>query len=105
MIINKSGIFIRPSVGSLRVMGRATQGVRLINLKESDEIAAVSKIDVEEDVPEEAVISGNTESHVPIVNDEIDKSDQLLHQPENDEENNEDDKKIVNPGDNGKDIV
>ena len=44
MIINKSGIAIRMEVNSLRVMGRATQGVRLINLKENDSIAAVAKV-------------------------------------------------------------
>jgi len=44
MIINKSGIIIRLSVSSLRVMGRATQGVRLINLSDNDSIAAVAKI-------------------------------------------------------------
>ncbi|MGB1040247.1 MAG: DNA gyrase subunit A [Flavobacteriales bacterium] len=44
MIINKSGIAIRLKVSGLRVMGRATQGVRLINLKGNDKIAAVAKI-------------------------------------------------------------
>ena len=44
MIINKSGIAIRLKVSGLRVMGRATQGVRLINLKGKDGIAAVAKI-------------------------------------------------------------
>ena len=44
MIINRSGIAIRLGVESLRVMGRATQGVRLINLKEDDSIAAVAKV-------------------------------------------------------------
>ncbi len=55
MIINKSGIAIRLSVEDLRVMGRATQGVRLINLKGKDSIAAVAKVmhdedDIDEDV-------------------------------------------------------
>jgi len=45
MIINKSGIAIRIPVSALRVMGRATQGVRLINLKDDDEIAAVAKVE------------------------------------------------------------
>ena len=49
MIINKSGITIRMSVEELRVMGRATQGVRLINLKGNDEIAAVAKVEISED--------------------------------------------------------
>jgi DNA gyrase subunit A len=44
MIINKSGIAIRMEVNDLRVMGRATQGVKLINLKENDSIAAVAKV-------------------------------------------------------------
>jgi len=44
MIINKSGITIRMAVADLRVMGRATQGVKLINIKESDSIAAVAKV-------------------------------------------------------------
>ena len=49
MIINKSGIAIRLEVASLRVMGRATQGVKLINLKEKDSIAAVAKVVHEEE--------------------------------------------------------
>lgn len=44
MIINKSGIIIRLAIAELRVMGRATQGVRLINLKDNDAIAAVAKV-------------------------------------------------------------
>ncbi len=44
MIINKSGIAIRMEVNTLRVMGRATQGVRLINIKNNDSIAAVAKV-------------------------------------------------------------
>ncbi len=53
MIINKRGITIRMRVSSLRVMGRATQGVRLINLKGNDAIAAVAKVEVSEEVEEE----------------------------------------------------
>ena len=44
MIINKSGIAIRMEVNDLRVMGRATQGVKLINIKKNDSIAAVAKV-------------------------------------------------------------
>ena len=58
MIINRSGIVIRIVVSQLRVMGRATQGVRLINLKGNDEIASVARIEHEDDEVEE------TESHV-----------------------------------------
>ena len=49
MIINKSGIAIRMEVNSLRVMGRATQGVKLINLKDDDSIAAVAKVVLDDD--------------------------------------------------------
>jgi DNA gyrase subunit A len=54
MIINRSGLIIRLAVSSLRVMGRATQGVRLININEGDSIAAVAKVEVEEEVPEDS---------------------------------------------------
>lgn len=52
MIINKSGIVIRIAMSELRVMGRATQGVRLINLKGDDKIASVTKVEHEEELPE-----------------------------------------------------
>ena len=53
MIINKSGIAIRMDVADLRVMGRATQGVKLINLKGTDTIAAVAKVmKDDEEIPE-----------------------------------------------------
>ncbi len=75
MIINKSGIAIRTSVDSLRVMGRATQGVRLINLKGNDSIAAVAKVmNEEEDVEdvsdqEELDMTGDNEDGTTIAND------------------------------------
>src|SRR5690606_25520868 len=53
MIINKSGIVIRIAVSELRVMGRATQGVRLISLKGDDEIASVTKVEHEDEENEE----------------------------------------------------
>ena len=56
MIINKSGIAIRMGVDDLRTMGRATQGVRLINLKDNDSIAAVAKVMKDEDNLEEVNI-------------------------------------------------
>ena len=72
MIINKSGIAIRLSVKELRVMGRATQGVKLINLKGKDSIAAVAKVMHEEDVIEldedgNPIISELDEDGNPIV--------------------------------------
>ncbi|PCH65812.1 MAG: DNA gyrase subunit A, partial [Bacteroidetes bacterium] len=67
MIINKSGIAIRMGCEGLRVMGRATQGVRLIKLNEDDEIAAVSKIEFHEtDMGEEEGEEG--ESNQPEMN-------------------------------------
>ena len=70
MIINKSGIVIRIVVSELRVMGRATQGVRLITLKGNDEIASVAKIEHEEEEEDiENVISeqatDNTDDNNP----------------------------------------
>jgi DNA gyrase subunit A len=57
MIINKSGIAIRMAVKDLRVMGRATQGVKLINLKGSDSIAAVAKVMHDEDEVEDVEVT------------------------------------------------
>ncbi len=59
MIINKSGITIRVSVKDIRIIGRATQGVRLINIREGDAIAAVCPVAGAEDAPEEE--GGQTE--------------------------------------------
>ena len=82
MIINRSGVIIRIAVADLRVMGRATQGVRLINLKKNDSIAAVAKVSVDEE--EEDVLEGievsdedaNTESNsTENESSEADKSD------------------------------
>jgi DNA gyrase subunit A len=58
MIINRSGILIRMAVADLRVMGRATQGVRLINIREGDAIASVARVEIEdegelENIPEQ----------------------------------------------------
>lgn len=74
MIINKSGILIRIAVDTLRVMGRATQGVRLINLRDNDEIAAVTKVkaehfeDDEEDLGEDSENVENVEGEENIDN-------------------------------------
>ena len=58
VIINKSGITIRLKVSGLRVMGRATQGVRLINLeKKNDQIASVCKVDTEPEVTDEESVA------------------------------------------------
>ncbi|MGV3762760.1 DNA gyrase subunit A [Parapedobacter sp.] len=60
MIINKSGIVIRIAASELRVMGRATQGVRLISLKGDDEIASITKVEREED---EFIEEGENQEH------------------------------------------
>lgn len=67
MIINKSGITIRMKVSDIRVMGRATQGVRLINLgKKNDQIASVCVVSSEED--DEETLDGN---NIEIINPEV----------------------------------
>ncbi|AYN02264.1 DNA gyrase subunit A [Chryseobacterium sp. 3008163] len=53
MIINKSGVAIRMNMNEMRVMGRNTQGVKMINLKKNDEIAAIAKVEMDKDVVEE----------------------------------------------------
>lgn len=73
MIINKSGIVIRIAVEELRVMGRATQGVRLINLKDNDEIASITKVDREEESDEEI---GNPETTEGFASEENTDSNQ-----------------------------
>lgn len=66
MIINKSGVAIRMNMDEMRVMGRNTQGVRLINLKKNDEIAAIAKVemdkDVAEEIEEEGIVADNQEN-------------------------------------------
>jgi len=59
MIINKSGLTIRLAIESLRTTGRATQGVKLINMRETDEIAAVTRVNHEEEVEEGEVDTTN----------------------------------------------
>ncbi len=61
MIINKSGLTIRMAVSDLRVMGRATQGVRLINIKGKDSIAAVAKVmqEDEDDIESDDLLDEN----------------------------------------------
>ena len=53
VIITTQGMVIRQGVTEIRVMGRNTQGVRVIRLKDSDKIADISKVIPEEDEPEE----------------------------------------------------
>ena len=80
MIINKSGIIIRMAVSDLRVMGRATQGVRLIKINEGDAIAAVTKVDVEEEGQE--LEESNTDAAVEDTEGDI-AIDSNIDEPEN----------------------
>ncbi len=74
VIINKSGIMIRMKVTDLRVMGRNTQGVRLINLeKKNDEIASVCKVQTQPEVDEDINID-DIENNVPEVDNEIENN-------------------------------
>jgi len=105
MIINKSGLTIRMAIEDLRVMGRATQGVRLINLKGKDSIAAVTKVmkdDVAEVVVDEDgnVIESAIERVKPdlevleddgtVEDDDDDDSDEVIEDEDDSEEESED---------------
>ncbi|MCB9359760.1 MAG: DNA gyrase subunit A [Flavobacteriales bacterium] len=81
MIINKSGIVIRLAVQSLRVMGRATQGVRLISLRNNDSIAAVAKVEHSEDEEEEVLLN---------------EDGTIMETPTDNEDNNENGKELDN---------
>ena len=61
MIINKSGITIRMAVSDIRVAGRATQGVKLINIREGDSIAAVCVVNKSEDKLQDSQSDADTE--------------------------------------------
>ena len=84
VIINKSGVTIRLKVSDLRVMGRATQGVKLINLeKRQDAISSVCKVDSEKIAEEITEEMNEIETSEPIVDDEItDVSTDELNQSE-----------------------
>jgi len=83
MIINKSGITIRLKVADCRIMGRATQGIRLINLeKRNDRIGSVCKVtteSLEDEIPEEEAegsIVSDQNVDVPDVQD-VDDSNEI----------------------------
>jgi DNA gyrase subunit A len=84
MIINKSGIAIRMDVAEIRVMGRATQGVRLINLKGKDSIAAIAKVEISSD---DADLEEFDEDGNPIPRAEVEDGDT----PETNEDNSSED--------------
>lgn len=64
MIINRSGLTIRLRISELRVTGRATQGVKLINLKKNDSIAAIANVESADDIQESNQIEGETNDTV-----------------------------------------
>jgi len=77
MIINKSGLAIRMSIENLRVMGRATQGVKLINLKGGDAIAAVAKV-----MQTEEIVENLDEAEAPDSNDEVSDGTTIVNDTE-----------------------
>ena len=92
MIINKSGIAIRFEVSSLRIMGRATQGVRLINLeKREDEIASICKVaseaQIEEEISEELAEASKEFNKIDGISDVV--SDYDVDENDEDLENND----------------
>ncbi len=106
MIINKSGLTIRMAIEDLRVMGRATQGVKLINLKGNDSIAAVAKVMKDEE--EEVVVDeeGNViqaeaiervkpvlevlEDEGPVEDDDEEEDEEIIDDESDDDSNDED---------------
>jgi DNA gyrase subunit A len=92
MIINKSGIAIRFEVSSLRIMGRATQGVRLINLeKREDEIASICKVaseaQIEDEISEELAEASKEFNKIDGISDVV--SDYDVDENDEDLENND----------------
>ena len=85
MIINKSGIVIRMAVSKLRVMGRATQGVKLIDLRGTDEIAAVTKVE-HEDEPEETEVPEPVDGSTPESTEVVEPVETPTEEPENTDE-------------------
>lgn len=78
MIINKSGVAIRMGVEDLRVMGRNTQGVKLINLKNNDEIAAIAKVEMDKNVEgetDEELSSNGEEMPAAVASDVVEFKD------------------------------
>lgn len=74
MIINKSGVAIRMGVDELRIMGRNTQGVKVINLKGNDEIAAIAKVEMDKEV-EEAESLDSEGMPAAVISDQVAFSD------------------------------
>ncbi|MFA7066976.1 MAG: DNA gyrase subunit A [Dysgonamonadaceae bacterium] len=92
MIINKSGITIRVNISDIRTMGRATQGVRLINLdKRNDEIASVCKVDGQEDDENGISLDDMISDETPDIDIDIDSNNEDNNDSEIDIENETED--------------
>jgi DNA gyrase subunit A len=89
MIINKSGVAIRMNMNEMRVMGRNTQGVKVINLKTKDEIAAIAKVEMDNEVAEEETEEGSENENNPIVAEQIQTEDNQINSGESETDNNE----------------
>jgi len=74
---NKSGIVIRIAIAELRVMGRATQGVRLISLKGDDAIASIAKVEHEEEAEKAEILNepGDEDPEANNLEEEIDEEE------------------------------
>ncbi|WP_312322454.1 DNA gyrase subunit A [Soonwooa sp.] len=91
MIINRSGVAIRMNTAELRVMGRNTQGVKLINLKGNDEIAAIAKVEMDKEVEDEESENGEAttnEDGTTIVNETSSEENPTSETTEENQDNN-----------------
>lgn len=91
MIINKSGVAIRMGMDEMRVMGRNTQGVKLINLKKNDEIAAIAKVEMDKDVEEDSEETEEIEEGIGSLFDNQENDEAPQSENENQAEENEND--------------
>jgi len=97
MIITKSGVTIRMHIDTLRTMGRATQGVRLINLKGTAEIAAIARVprteDEDEDIEVIEALNEVVEDLGPIEEEEIEDVEEIEDEGESLDDDDDDDEK------------
>jgi DNA gyrase subunit A len=104
MIITKSGVTIRMHIDTLRTMGRATQGVRLINLKGTAEIAAIARVprteDEDEDIEVIEALNEVVEDLGPIEEEEIEGVEEI--EEEDEDEPSDDDKEEEDDDDDEK---
>jgi DNA gyrase subunit A len=92
MIINQSGVLIRMAVTDMRVMGRATQGVRLINIREGDAIASVARVEIDDEAEETATVTDENSAVEATDKDVKAVSDENPPAEETDEKESSDDK-------------